>query len=51
LPGHTDTYENTYCPNCGELLIARRGFRILQDKLSGRGACPKCSSIIPGIWK
>ncbi len=51
LPGHTDTYENTYCPGCGELLIARRGFRILQDKLAGRGTCPKCGSIVPGIWK
>jgi len=51
LPGQTGTYENTYCPKCNELLIARWGYRILQDKLSGRGTCPKCGTAIPGIWK
>ena len=50
LPGQTRSYENTYCPQCGELLIARRGYRILQNKLAGRGACPQCGAIIPGIW-
>ncbi len=51
LPGQTRSYENTYCPKCSELLIARRGYRILQNKLSGRGACPACGTVIPGIWK
>jgi pyruvate formate lyase activating enzyme len=51
LPGQTRSYENTYCPKCGELLIARRGYRILQNKLAGRGTCPKCGTVIPGIWK
>jgi pyruvate formate lyase activating enzyme len=51
LPGQTRSYENTYCPQCGDLLIARRGYRILQNKLAGRGACPKCGTVIPGIWK
>jgi pyruvate formate lyase activating enzyme len=50
LPGQTGEYENTYCPNCHELLIARWGYRILQDKLSGRGTCPRCGTTIPGIW-
>jgi len=50
LPGQTRSYENTYCPQCNELLIARRGYRILQNKLAGRGACPQCGAIIPGIW-
>jgi pyruvate formate lyase activating enzyme len=51
LPGQTGPYENTYCPNCNQLLIARWGYRILEDKLSGRGACPNCGTVIPGIWK
>ncbi len=51
LPGQTRSYENTYCPKCSELLIARRGYRILQNKLAGRGACPTCGTVIPGIWK
>lgn len=50
LPGQTRSYENTYCPRCNELLIARRGYRILQNTLSGRGTCPGCGTVIPGIW-
>ncbi|MBP7688931.1 MAG: AmmeMemoRadiSam system radical SAM enzyme [Thermoflexales bacterium] len=50
LPGQTRSYENTYCPQCSELLIARRGYRILQNKLAGRGICPTCGTVIPGIW-
>jgi pyruvate formate lyase activating enzyme len=51
LPGRTRSYENTYCPNCGELLVERVGYRIRLNKLSGRGTCPRCSIPIPGIWK
>jgi pyruvate formate lyase activating enzyme len=51
LPGRTRSYENTYCPTCGELLVERVGYRIRQNKLAGRGTCPKCSTPIPGIWK
>lgn len=51
MPGQTGSYENTYCPKCNELLIARWGYRILQDKLAGRGTCPKCGTSIPGLWK
>jgi len=42
--------ENTYCPKCGELLIHRIGYQILQDKIKD-GACFKCSTAIDGIWK
>jgi pyruvate formate lyase activating enzyme len=51
LPGRTRSYENTYCPGCGELLVERVGYRIRANKLAGRAACPKCSTPIPGIWK
>jgi pyruvate formate lyase activating enzyme len=51
LPGAVNRYENTYCPTCNELLIARVGYRILQNKLAGHGTCPKCGTQIPGIWK
>jgi pyruvate formate lyase activating enzyme len=50
LPGQVDRFENTYCPGCQELLIARFGYRILLDKLSGAGRCPRCRTAIPGIW-
>ncbi len=50
LPGMVGNYENTYCPQCGELLIARYGYQILMDKLSGVGRCPQCDTAIPGVW-
>ncbi|SNB59656.1 AmmeMemoRadiSam system radical SAM enzyme [Thermoflexus hugenholtzii] len=51
LPGRVGPFENTYCPNCDALLIARHGFRILFDHLSGRGTCYRCGTPIPGIWQ
>ena len=41
--------ENTYCPECGDLLIERFGYRILQNKIKD-GRCNKCSEIIDGVW-
>ncbi|MEW6600820.1 MAG: AmmeMemoRadiSam system radical SAM enzyme [Nitrospirota bacterium] len=41
--------ENTYCPVCGELLIHRIGYQILQNRIKA-GTCFKCSSEIKGVW-
>ena len=43
-------YEDTYCPNCWERLIARAWFnaRPLWQK---PWVCPKCGTKIPGVWK
>ncbi|MBI3312900.1 MAG: AmmeMemoRadiSam system radical SAM enzyme [Candidatus Omnitrophica bacterium] len=52
LPGMVGNWENTYCPDCHELLIERYGFQIIQDKLSSNGGrCSKCQKEIPGFWK
>ncbi len=52
LPGMVGTWENTYCPNCGEILIERCGFQIRKDRLSPAGGqCVKCKASIPGFWK
>lgn len=45
VAGHR--YENTYCPDCGELLIRRLGFRVAEYRLSSNKKCPKCSNPIP----
>lgn len=34
-------YEDTFCPNCGELLIDREGFYIVKMNLNG-DRCPSC---------
>lgn len=43
VPGHR--YENTYCPNCGELLIERLGFSVLDYKIKDK-RCPRCGEEI-----
>jgi len=50
LPGAVGQYESTSCPQCGTLLVSRQGYRIAENRLAGRGSCPKCSKRIPGIW-
>ncbi|MCB0418917.1 MAG: AmmeMemoRadiSam system radical SAM enzyme [Bdellovibrionaceae bacterium] len=49
LPGQLSGYEHTYCPNCGEAVIKRRGFRVLENLLVD-GKCQACANAIPGIW-
>ncbi len=41
--------ENSYCPQCGEELISRYGFRIKKNRLEN-GCCGNCGEKIAGIW-
>jgi pyruvate formate lyase activating enzyme len=45
VPGHPS--ENTYCPNCNELLIKRYSFDITQWNLTSDMRCPVCGEKIP----
>ncbi len=47
LPGHVA--NSTYCPNCGETLIARKGFDTVVINLKG-GQCPSCKKGVSGVW-
>ncbi|MCL6579548.1 MAG: AmmeMemoRadiSam system radical SAM enzyme [Candidatus Bathyarchaeota archaeon] len=40
-------YENTYCPNCNELLIKRFGFEIIKWNIDKNMRCPACGHNIP----
>src|SRR5712692_8472495 len=51
LPGRVGRYEDTRCPRCQASLIRRAGYRILEDRLTGRGTCFKCGQPIPGVWR
>jgi pyruvate formate lyase activating enzyme len=51
LPGNVKNYENTYCPKCNTVLVERYAYRILRDKLTGKGVCYKCGEKIAGIWQ
>ncbi len=48
IPGHLA--ENTFCHGCGNLLIARQGYRISETHLKD-GSCAYCGAKIPGVWK
>jgi pyruvate formate lyase activating enzyme len=45
-----DKWEDTWCPNCGELLVKRSGYFTRVQHLSD-GKCGKCSHPIAGVWK
>ncbi len=50
MPGRTEDYESTSCPDCGKLLVERYGYRILRYHLAAGGLCPSCNRKIPGRW-
>jgi pyruvate formate lyase activating enzyme len=41
--------QNTYCPECGYLLIHRQGYWIAENKIR-YGCCPICGAPIAGVW-
>ncbi len=48
VPGHK--YNSTFCPACGEQLIARTHFEVLLNNIDD-GRCGYCGEEIPGIWE
>lgn len=48
VPG--DEGENTCCPQCGDRVIRRHGFRILSSELE-QGKCRRCGRRIPMVWR
>ena len=49
-PGRVGPWENTWCPRCRELLIARHGYVVSEYRLTPSGRCPKCNALTPGLW-
>jgi pyruvate formate lyase activating enzyme len=49
VPGHS--LESTFCPRCGRLLIARRGYAVdFAGDVGFAGHCG-CGERIPGVWR
>ncbi len=42
--------EDTSCPSCRTSLIRRRGFRVLENRVSG-SKCPQCGTRIAGVFE
>lgn len=47
VPGHPGNH--TYCPNCGEIVIERKGFFVVRMKIRD-GRCKSCQTKIAGVW-
>jgi pyruvate formate lyase activating enzyme len=47
VPGHAG--NNTWCHNCGKLLIERLGYNIPVYNIED-GKCRFCNTVIPGVW-
>jgi pyruvate formate lyase activating enzyme len=47
VPGHPG--NNTYCPNCGKMIIERSGFLVISMHLKN-GLCEYCQTPIAGVW-
>jgi pyruvate formate lyase activating enzyme len=47
VPGNEG--ENTYCPECGTILVERYGYRIGRNRILN-GKCAECDTNIPGVW-
>jgi len=45
-----DEGDSTFCPKCKEILIKRRFFSIIENKIK-RGKCFNCGEKIAGVWK
>lgn len=50
LPGKVGAYEDTFCPSCNARVIKRRGYVLLEYRITAEGNCPDCGSKIPGVW-
>jgi pyruvate formate lyase activating enzyme len=46
--GHTG--ENTLCPKCGRVVVARVGYTVKQNDLV-KGKCKFCGYRVPGVWE
>ena len=50
LPGRVGSLENTFCPRCQALIVRRRGYSILENRVTPAGTCPQCGEPVPGVW-
>jgi pyruvate formate lyase activating enzyme len=50
LPGQVGERESTFCPTCGQWLIRRRGFVVVENRMAG-SSCPFCATKLPGVWE
>ncbi|MGC9357741.1 MAG: AmmeMemoRadiSam system radical SAM enzyme, partial [Anaerolineae bacterium] len=47
--GNLPEETNTYCHDCGELLIRRSGFRVIENHIVEGRQCPNCRMPVAGV--
>jgi pyruvate formate lyase activating enzyme len=47
--GNVAEETNTFCAECGELLIRRIGFEVTENHVATDGSCPACNEPLAGI--
>ena len=40
----------TFCPGCGDSLIVRDWFDVCENTVGESGQCPRCATVLPGVW-
>jgi len=43
-------YESTFCPKCGKIVVKRRGYEIVENRIK-KGKCAFCGTKIAGVWE
>jgi len=47
--GNVPGEANTVCHNCGQMLIRRSGYRILENHTQPDSRCPNCGTLVAGV--
>ena len=47
--GNVAGEANTVCHECGETVIRRSGYRLLDNRIQAGGACPHCGTLVAGV--
>jgi len=48
--GNVPGEENTFCRQCGRLLIRRDGYLVVEKHIQPNGWCPNCGTPVAGEW-
>jgi pyruvate formate lyase activating enzyme len=47
VPG--DDTESTRCNSCGDMLIRRNGYRVIENCVTAKSTCPSCRTTVAGV--
>jgi pyruvate formate lyase activating enzyme len=48
--GNVPGEENTFCRQCGRLLVRRDAYQAVEKHIESDGRCPDCGTAVAGEW-